>query len=308
MIDAGGITALHDDEVPIDQGLVRRLLAAQLPGFAPFAVEPVTLQGTDNVIFRLGDELSVRLPRKRAAVHGLNVELEWLPRLARALPVAVPVPVAAGEPDDGYPFPWAVCRWVPGTLLGDRVLGAAGARALGEFVAALQSLDAASGPRVEPGQRAGTLAAYDPRPALSAVVALQAAGRIEPDLVDERTAEQVWAAAVAAPAWAGPGVWVHRDLQGGNLLTSNGTLAGVLDFGGLAVGDPAGDAMGAFHALAPADHAVFREIAGVDDDTWARARGIALAQGLEALPYYLDTHPGMVAMARRVILAALRPA
>ena len=118
----------------------------------------------------------------------------------------------------------------------------------------------------------------------------------------------MWAAALDAPGWDGPGVWTHRDLHGGNLLTSARALTGVIDFGGLAVGDPATDVIGAFHVLRPEHRALFGSLVGVDDATWTRARGLALSQGLEALPYYLDTHPGMVTMARRVIAATLHDA
>jgi aminoglycoside phosphotransferase (APT) family kinase protein len=98
---------------------------------------------------------------------------------------------------------------------------------------------------------------------------------------------------------------VHRDLIASNLMTVDGRLSGVLDFGGLAVGDPAGDVMAAFHVFSGESRLRFRAAVGADDATWARARGWALTQGLEALPYYLDTHPGMVAMAHRVIRTAL---
>jgi aminoglycoside phosphotransferase (APT) family kinase protein len=251
----------------------------------------------------------VRLPRKRSAVPSLLVELEWLPQLSPSLPLAVPVPIAAGEPDERYPFPWAVCSWVPGTPLGFTELGWDGARALAEFVAVLHSGDARRGPTVVAGQRGGPVAAYDQtaRSALRAVLELQTAGRIEPGLVDARLAEAVWEAAVAAPAWAGPGVWTHRDMHGGNLLTIGARLTGVLDFGGLVVGDPATDVIGAFHVLSPSDRRAFCDLVGVDDATLARARGLALAQGLEALPYYLDSHPGMVAFAHRAIAATLGP-
>jgi aminoglycoside phosphotransferase (APT) family kinase protein len=174
---------------------------------------------------------------------------------------------------------------------------------------ALHSCDASHGPRVAAGQRGGPVAAYDrkARTALRAVLELQQAGRIEPDLVDHDVAEAVWTAAVAAPTWDGPGVWTHRDLHGGNLLTAGGRLTGVLDFGGLVVGDPATDVMGAFHVLSPHDRRLFCDLVGVDEATLTRARGLALAQGVEALPYYLDTHPGMVSFARRAIAATLGP-
>jgi aminoglycoside phosphotransferase (APT) family kinase protein len=299
---------LHHDEVRIDEELVRQLLRTLLPDLANLDLQLIPAQGTDNVVFRLGAELSVRLPRKSSAVRSLLIEREWLPRVGPRLPLAVPLPVAGGEPSDAYPFPWMVCTWLSGTPLPPGGgLGAGDVDTLAEFVLALQALETNGGPEVAPGQRAGPVAAYDGvvRAALDETSALQAAGLIEPDLVDEEEAASVWRAAVEVAPWQGPGVWVHRDLQGGNLLTVDGRLNGVLDFGGLAVGDPAGDVMAAFHVFSAESRSRFRAAVGSDDATWARARGWALTQGLEALPYYLDTHPGMVAMARRVIRATL---
>jgi aminoglycoside phosphotransferase (APT) family kinase protein len=299
---------LHHDEVRIDEDLVRQLLRTQLPDLANQDLRLVPAQGTDNVVFRLGTELSVRLPRKPSAVRSLLIEREWLPWMAPRLPLAVPLPVASGEPAGAYPFPWTVCTWVSGRPLPPGGgLTAGDGDTLAEFVMALQALETTGGPQVQPGQRAGSVAAYDAvaRAALDQTSALKAAGRIEPDLVDEEAAASVWRAAVEAPAWQGPGVWVHRDLQGGNLVTVDGRLSGVLDFGGLAVGDPAGDVMAAFHLFSLEGRSRFRATVDAGDATWVRARGWALTQGLEALPYYLDTHPGMVAMARRVIQATL---
>lgn len=302
---------LHEDEVPIDAGLVRELIRRQLPHLADSEVRAVAAPGTDNVVFRLGEELSVRLPRKPAAVPGLIIEREWLPRLAAHLPLAVPEPLAAGEPSEIYPFPWLVCNWVSGVPLAPGGMNPDDALVLAEFVLALQSLDTSGGPPVQPGHRAGPAVAYDmtARVALSAARALQAAGRVEPDLLDEERAASVWSAAVEAPKWQGIDVWVHRDFMASNLVTLDGRLNGVLDFGGLAVGDPSGNVMAAFHVFgSPDGRSRFRAALGTDDATWARARGWALVQGLEALVYYLDSHPGMVAMARQVIRATLESA
>jgi aminoglycoside phosphotransferase (APT) family kinase protein len=134
---------------------------------------------------------------------------------------------------------------------------------------------------------------------------MRAAGQIEPDLIDGEAGVEVWEAALSASAWPEAGVWVHRDLMGANLLATDRRLTGVIDFGELAVGDPAGNVMGAFHVVQAKYRPLFRAIVGADDATWARAKGWALTQGLEALPYYWNTHPGMVAMARHVIAAAL---
>jgi len=231
---------LHEDEVHIDVGLVRELIRTQLPQLADLEVRLLAAPGTDNVVFRLGDELSVRLPRKPAAVSGLLIEREWLPRLAAHLPLAVPEPVATGEPSEIYPFPWLVCNWVSGVPLVPGRMNPDDGLVLAEFVLALQSLDTSGGPPIQPGRRAGPVVAYDTtaRAALSAARALQATGRVEPDLFDEERAASVWAAAVQAPPWQGPDVWVHRDFMASNLVTLDGRLNGVLDFGGLAVGDP----------------------------------------------------------------------
>jgi aminoglycoside phosphotransferase (APT) family kinase protein len=199
---------LHEDEVHIDADLVRELIRAQLPQLGHLDVRLVAAPGTDNVVFRLGEELAVRLPRKPAAVASLLVEREWLRRLAAQLPLAAPEPIASGEPSDAYPFPWLVCTWVSGVPLAPGGANPNDASVLAEFVLALQSLDTAGGPQIPPGRRAGPVVAYDAtaRAALETVRALKTAGRLSPDLVDEKRAAVVWSAAVDAPPWHGPDV------------------------------------------------------------------------------------------------------
>lgn len=300
---------LHHDEVPIDRALAQRLVADQHPRLVDRPVHVLATQGTDNVVFRLGDDLSMRLPRKAAAVPGLLAELDWLPRLAPHLPLPVPEPVAAGEPTVEYPFPWAVCRWVPGRPPDEPSDLDAGDTAyrLGQFVRALHDVDTTGGPAAdEDTQRAGSLAAFDAatRGALDQVAALIESGRID-DVVDPAAARDLWDAAVDAPSWHVPGVWLHRDLYVGNLLALDRRLSGVIDFGGLIVGDPAGNVMAAWHVLPPEHRDTFLRIVEADTPTQLRARGWVLSQGLLALPYYLDSHDGMVRMARRAIRAAL---
>jgi aminoglycoside phosphotransferase (APT) family kinase protein len=222
----------------------------------------------------------------------------------------VPVPIARGEPTADYPFPWAVCRWVTGVppRAVDDLDPAHAADRLGRFVLALHDADTTGGPLADAAtQRAGALRLHDAatRSALDEVAALVADGRVEGSLFDPAAALEVWEAAVDAPAWAGPGVWLHRDLYLDNLLARDGILTGVVDFGGLVVGDPAGNVMAAWHVLPPAHRRTFLRIVGADEATQRRARGWVLSQGLLALPYYLDSHAGMVRMARRAITAAL---
>jgi aminoglycoside phosphotransferase (APT) family kinase protein len=275
---------MHADEVDIDAGLVRRLVASQLPRWASLPVEPVFPLGTDNANYRLGEELTVRLPRIPRAVAALEKEIEWLPRLAPLLPLAVPIPVAVGDPDDGFPFPWAVYTWLEGEPatrenLADSEQVAAD---LARFVAELQRLDATDGPG--PGehnvQRGEPIRLRD-EATRRAVASLG-------ERVDASAVAAAWERSLEAPDWDGPPVWIHGDLDGRNLLARDGRLCGVLDWGCLGVGDPACDVMVAWKLLPVAARETFRAELGVDDATWARARGWAISQSLMALAYYTE--------------------
>src|SRR4051812_2764753 len=133
---------MHADELEIDAALVRRLVAAQLPQWADLPLEPVPFFGTDNAMYRLGEELVVRLPRRLSDVATLQKEQRWLPVLAGRLPLAIPQVVAAGEPAEGYPCPWAVYGWLPGAPLGEARPADEGQAALdlAGFLRALQRL------------------------------------------------------------------------------------------------------------------------------------------------------------------------
>jgi aminoglycoside phosphotransferase (APT) family kinase protein len=286
---------MHPDEFAIDTGLVRRLLSAQHPQWAALPIRAVPSAGTDNALFRLGADLLVRLPRIHWAVDDVAKECRWLPRLAPQLPLSIPVPVAAGRPGEGYPWPWSVYPWLDGeegTLdrIGDQ---RAAASELAGFVAALHRIDASDGPRPGPSGRGVPLAARDPA-TRSAIAAL--GGR-----VDALRVTAAWEAALAAPVWNEPPVWVHGDLTPRNLLVTGGRLSAVLDFGACAVGDPAVDLLPAWNLFEGNARSAYREALGVDDATWARGRGWALSVALIALPYYLPTNPVITADSWRVI-------
>ncbi len=292
---------MHADEVETDVSLVGRLLAAQFPQWSTLPIAPVRSAGTDNAIYRLGDDMAVRLPRIHWAVGQVDKEQRWLPRLAPHLPLAIPVPLAQGTPGEGYPWSWGVYRWLEGENA--TIEGIADPRQmatdLAQFVAALQRIDATGGPPPEAplSSRSGPLAERDDT-VRAAIAALR--GRI-----DTGAATAAWEAALHAPAWHGLPVWLHGDLQSGNLLAQQGRLTAVIDFGCLGVGDPACDLQPVWN-LFPADvRPVFRAALPVDDATWARGRGWALSQALIALPYYWDTNPGMVAMAHHTLGAVL---
>jgi aminoglycoside phosphotransferase (APT) family kinase protein len=288
---------MHVDEVDTDVSLVGRLLAAQFPRWADLAIEPVPSAGTDNALYRLGDDMAVRLPRIPAATGQVDKEHRWLPRLAPHLPLAIPVPLAKGTPGEGYPWRWSVYQWLdgePATM--ERLADARqAATELAQFIAALQRIDPTGGPSPGPHNfsRGVPLAMRD-APTRAAIASLN--GVLDLDAVTA-----TWGAALQAPAWRRPPVWIHGDLQSGNLLAVQGRLSAVIDFGGLGVGDPACDLIVAWNLLFAETRDVFRAALRVDDATWARGRGWALSVGLIALPYYQITNPVLAGISRRTI-------
>jgi len=287
-------------EVEIDEELVRRLLAAQHPDLAD---RPLALlaSGWDNVLYRLGDDLLVRLPRRQAAVDLIRAEQRWLPMLAPRLPLPIPVPVRIGTPDGDYPWPWSVGRYLPGAsalaviLDGGHIDHASVAATLGRFCAALHTPaddDAPHNPF-----RGIPLADRD-------AMTRQRIDQVE-SLIDTAAALELWERSLATPAWAGAALWLHGDLHPGNLVVDDGRITAVIDFGDITSGDPATDLAVAWMLFPPEHRPTFRTAAGpaaADDDTWARARGWALALGLAILASSAD-NPAYHQLATRTLAA-----
>jgi len=277
---------MHDQEVEVDEALVRHLVATQFPELADRPLTRVEPWGTDNAIFRLGPDLVVRLPRIHWATEQVEREATWLPRLAPYLPVAVPEPVAIGEPDGGYPYRWAVHRWLPGdaatlSRIDDPVRFAL---SLADVVRALQTVPTDGAPVAH--NRARPLQEYND-------VALGSIA-FASTLIDAEQARAVWDEALAAPAYRGPAVWVHGDIEG-NCLVSNGRLSGIVDWGSACAGDPAVDIQVVWSPLFTEEsRRAFLDRLEVDDAMLARSRGAAIYQACGALPYYLDTYPLIV--------------
>lgn len=291
-----GARTMHADEARIEVSLVRRLLGAQFPRWADLPVTAIDSAGTSNAMFRLGEDMVVRLPRIEGAAGDVEKEHRWLPRLAPPLPVAVPVPLGKGVPAEGYPWPWSVYRWLEGDnpVVGRLAEPGALAGDLAEFVAALHRIDPADGPASYRGE---PLAERD-------AATRRAIGDLD-GIVDTGAATAAWEAALRAPAWEGPGVWVHADLQPGNLLLVRGRLGAVIDFGCLGLGEPAVDLIVAWYVLPAGARDVFRAALDVDDATWVRGRGWALSIALMELRYYRDTNPVMADIARHVVREVL---
>jgi aminoglycoside phosphotransferase (APT) family kinase protein len=280
---------------------VGALLAEQQPDLASLALRLVA-NGWDNAVFRLGDELAVRLPRRALAAALIEHEQRWLPTLAPTLPLPIPAPVRRGapSPQHGYPWAWSVVHWFDGGVALDTppADSRAAADVLGRFVAALHRPAPDDAPRnpyrgIALAQRTGLL--HD------------AVRRLD-SVVDGAAALERWADLVTTPRWTGPPVWVHGDLHPANVVVRDGTVAAVIDFGDLTAGDPATDLALAW-MLFPTDvdaRGVFRDAAGVaaDPDTWCRAEGWALALGLAILAGSAD-NPAFTDLGRRTVAAVL---
>lgn len=280
---------MHENEVLADETVVRRLLLDQLPELARLPLTRLPPTGTDNLIYRLGDELSVRLPRIDWAVEQIALDHAWLPRIAPSLPCAVSEPVAVGGPGHGYPYPWAVHRWLPGANpeRGDHPRLA---EDLGAFVVALRQLT--DGP---PSSRSGPLSTRDTvfRDSLAMLA----------DEYDVASLAALWEDCLAVPEHTGPQVWRHADLIATNLLVMGGRLAAVIDFGPSGLGDPAVDLTPAWATFDGRAREVFRDTAWLDEPAWERARGWALSVAVIALAYYRGTSPEISAQSRRTIEA-----
>jgi aminoglycoside phosphotransferase (APT) family kinase protein len=284
-------------EVDVSLELVRRLLAAQQPDLAHLPVE-VMANGWDNLICRLGRELVVRLPRRTMGAELIRHEQRWLPVIAQRLPLPVPAPVRTGRPAFGYPWPWSIVPFLPGRVAAEEPpadLADAAAR-LGGF---LRALHVAAPPDAPVNPLRGV-----PLAERSAVVAENVG--ILGGLVDRRAVARAWRVALAVPRWGGPPVWLHGDLHPANIQVDRGRISGVIDFGDITSGDPAADLSVAWMFLPAGNHDVFRAASGhgADDETWARARGWALALSLAFLAHSAD-NPLIAGIGQRTLEAVL---
>jgi aminoglycoside phosphotransferase (APT) family kinase protein len=288
---------LHEGEVEIDAQLVARLVAGQFPELADLPIRAVQSTGTVNAIYRIGDALYARLPRLAAWAESLDNELRWLPRLAGGLSLRIPEPVASGRPGGGYPFPWAIYRWLDGEPYADELVSdePQAARDLARFVLELRQT------APEEGRPAGR------RPLRELDAVTREAIESARGAIDAGAVTEAWEEALEARPWNGRRSWIHADLLRPNLLVRHGRIAAVIDFGGAGRGDPATDVIAAWAVFGPAGRRAYREALAVDEDAWARARGIALHQAVLIVPYYAETNPRFAAMARRTIAQILAP-
>ncbi|MGA8163601.1 MAG: GNAT family N-acetyltransferase [Waddliaceae bacterium] len=283
---------MHENEFHIDEALVQRLLAKQFPSWANLPLKSVLSAGTDNALYRLGNEMVVRLPRIGWAVGAIEKECEWLPKLAPFLPFSIPTPLGKGVPSEEYPWPWSIYRWLEGSnpIVGQIPDPVLLTNDLVAFIQALHKINLSNGPI---SNRGVPLEKQD-------IETRKALRQLE-GMIDVPTVTAIWEIALQASTLSKPPVWVHGDLSPGNLLIQHGRLSAVIDFGILGVGDPSCDLIIAWNLLPAHMRNHFRNALAVDDATWERGRGWALSNALIALPYYKDTNPVLANNARHVI-------
>ena len=292
---------MHDNQLEVTAATVRRLVHDQFPEWAGLPVSEVPSHGTVNAIFRVGDGLVARLPLQDGEVESQRSELlremEAAHTLLAASPVTTPEPVALGEPGAGYPLPWSVYRWVPGSVATDSHAAdtSAFAEQLAAFVIAVRSLP--TGGRAFRGtRRGGRLTQHDDSVATGL--------RRSEQLIDTVALADLWDRLRRTPR-TDPDTWTHGDLMPGNLLVLGRDLSGVIDVGQLAVADPALDLQPAWNLFTPGARATYRQALACDDEEWDRGRGWALAQAIGCLWYYRETNPVMSRTAHRTLQALL---
>lgn len=304
---------LHENEIAIDDNLVRRLVDEQFPAYADLSLNKLDVSGSTNVQFRLGDQLLVRLPRQPGGGGTIEKERRWLPAMGELLPVAVPEIIAVGEADFRYAEQWSIVRWLDGNL----------ARACqqqdnshfarldlaSDLADIVHRLRAAAVPEIATADRhlrqyrGASLAAYDDVTRRN-IEKCKAIKELE---LDMDAALSVWEDALDLPGAheVAPDRWYHGDLVAENLLLNKGRLSGVLDFGGLGIGDPTIDLHGAWELFDPQAREYFRTRLNVDEAEWLRGRAWALAIALSTFTYYWTTMPGRIrdrmAMAKAVL-------
>lgn len=259
----------------IDTALAKLLVDRQFPQWRHLPIEPVKTIGWDNRTFHLGSQMVIRMPSAKEDAGQAEKEQRWLPKLAPFLPFPIPTPIALGKPDAVYPWPWSINLWIPGNPAADCecIHLSSFAVQLAEFLNALRGIDTRDGPPAGPQSfyRGGPLAIYNAE-------TKQAIALLKTE-IDAHLAREIWEIALSS-RWQNQPVWVHGDISVGNLLVREGHLSAVIDFGQLAVGDPACDLAIAWTFFKDKSREVFLNTLQLDKDTVARGRAWALWKAL----------------------------
>lgn len=283
---------MHEDELNIDLFLVQKLVSTQFPKWKDLPLKPISSAGTDNALYRLGNDMIVRLPRIHWAASDVDKESLWLPKIAPFIPFPISTPLEKGTASEGYPWSWAIYKWIEGynpivnrianpeSLLNDLVV----------FLKAMHTIDLDNGPA---SNRGVPLKEKD----LETRKAIQELH----GMIDTPSVLSLWEESLKIPSWSKKPVWVHGDLSPGNVLLKSDRLSGIIDFGSLGVGDPACDLIIAWNLLSANIREQFKKQLQVDESTWLRGRAWALSIALIQLPYYKNTNPVLAKNAKYVI-------
>lgn len=289
--------AMHENQLVVTPEVVRKLLAEQFPAWATLPIAPVASEGTVNAIFRLGNGLAARFPLQPGDVGATRAWLRSEADAARELRdhtrYPVPEPIGIGEPGSGYPLPWSVQTWVPGTTANqqDPSTSTEFAIDLAEFIAEVRAIDVRG--RIFTGTgRGGDLWSHDEW--------MQACMKHSESLLDVARLRRVWARLRELPRES-PDVMTHGDLTPGNVLVRDGRLAGILDVGSLGPADPALDLVSAWHLLDAGPRQRLRDALQCDELEWERGKAWALEQAMGAAWYYAQSNPAMSHMGRRTL-------
>ena len=296
---------MHPDQLEISIEVVHRLVDEQFPSWSGMPINPVASHGTVNALFRIGEHLVARFPLQGADVEATRRWLEREANAARELlghaAFPTPEPVAIGEPGAGYPLPWSVQTWLPGTVAtqADPGQSVAFGHDLAEFIRSVRAIDTLG--RTFSGQgRGGDLHSHDSWVTECFV-------RSE-SLIEVGRLRRIWAELRELPRNGSPDQMTHGDLIPGNILVAGDRLAGVIDVGGLGPADPALDLVGSWHLLEDEPRRVLREDLGCDDVEWARGKAWAFVQAMGGIWYYLESNPTMSRMGQRTLGRIMRDA
>ena len=291
---------MYDNEIALTEKDVRLLLQHQFPQFADLTLSYIQESGTENALYRLGDEYIVRLPRFVSDIDAfeknektLAKELQYLPYLAKHLSFAISRPLFKGAPSKDYPFSWTISKWNEGhnPPFEQADEYAEFAKDIAQFVNELHAVPVEDGPY---SRRGVTLSLLDKQ-------TQEALSELNED-IDVPKARLLWEALRDIPYWEHAPVWIHGDLLPGNILINNNRLSAIIDFSDLGLGDPACDLVPAWCLFSANSRQIFKKhLVNVDKHTWLRGKGWALSIALILLPYYKTRSPMMATLARQML-------
>ncbi|MGJ5892417.1 aminoglycoside phosphotransferase family protein [Streptomyces niveiscabiei] len=288
---------MHDDQVDVTTETVAALIREQFPQWGDESIRPLPSTGTVNAIFRIGTGLSARFPLRLTDAAEARATLERESRasaeLAQVSSIPVPEPIALGRPGAGYPMPWSIQTWLPGTIASDADPSDSNAFAedLAAFIGTLRTADT-RGRRFTGDNRGGHLPDHD--------AWMERCFKESEDLLDVPRLRRLWSHFRSLPRTS-PDTMTHGDLIPGNVLVTANRLTGILDTGGYAPADPALDLVSAWHLLRPGPRKVLRSTLSCDDLDWERGKAWAFQQAMGLVWYYTETNPPMSELGRRTL-------